>query len=103
LAQDILRSLDAVMPFRRAAGGSNERLPARGEFVVRGARVLSMDERIGDFTSGDVHVRDGAIVGVGVGPGLSSPGAEVIDGKGMICMPGFVDTHWHHWTTSLRP
>jgi 5-methylthioadenosine/S-adenosylhomocysteine deaminase len=21
----------------------------------------------------------------------------------MICMPGFVDTHWHHWTTFLRP
>ena len=26
-----------------------------------------------------------------------------IDGKGMICMPGFVDTHWHHWTSFLRP
>jgi len=21
----------------------------------------------------------------------------------MICMPGFVDTHWHHWTNLLRP
>jgi len=76
-------------------------LPARGEFVVRGARVLSMDDKIGDFPNGDVHVRNGAIVAVGAN--VSAPGAQVINGKGMICMPGFVDTHWHHWTTSLRP
>jgi len=76
-------------------------LPARGEFVVRGAHVLTMDERLGDFAAGDVHVRDGAIVAVGAS--VTAPGAEVIDGKGMICMPGFVETHWHHWTTFLRP
>ncbi|HVV61386.1 MAG TPA: amidohydrolase family protein [Pseudolabrys sp.] len=76
-------------------------LPARGEFVVRGAHVLSMDAAIGDLTSGDVHVRDGAIVAVGAN--INAPGAQAIDGKGMICMPGFVDTHWHHWTTFLRP
>ncbi len=75
-------------------------LPARGEFVVRGAHVLSMDDKIGDLTSGDVHVRDGAIVAVGAN--VAAPGAQAIDGKGMICMPGFVDTHWHHWTTFLR-
>ena len=76
-------------------------LPARGEFVVRGAHVLSMDRQIGDLPGGDVHVRDGAIVAVG--GNVNAPGAQVIDGKGMICMPGFVDTHWHHWTTFLRP
>jgi cytosine/adenosine deaminase-related metal-dependent hydrolase len=27
----------------------------------------------------------------------------VIEGHGMICMPGFVDTHWHLWTSFLRP
>jgi cytosine/adenosine deaminase-related metal-dependent hydrolase len=73
----------------------------RGDFVVRGAHVLSMDESLGDFPTGDVHVRDGQIVGIGLT--VNAPGAEVIDGKGMICMPGFVDTHWHHWTTFLRP
>lgn len=76
-------------------------LPARGEFVVRGAHVLSMDEAIGDLPGGDVHVRDGAIVAVGAP--LAAPGAEVIDGQGMICMPGFVETHWHLWTSVLRP
>jgi 5-methylthioadenosine/S-adenosylhomocysteine deaminase len=76
-------------------------LPARGEFVVRGAHVLSMDDKIGDMPSGDVHVRDGAIVAVAAH--VNAPGAQAIDGKGMICMPGFVDTHWHHWTSFLRP
>jgi cytosine/adenosine deaminase-related metal-dependent hydrolase len=76
-------------------------LPARPEFVVRGAYVLSMDDKVGDLPSGDVHVRDGAIVAVAAS--VNAPGAQVIDGKGMICMPGFVDTHLHHWTSVLRP
>lgn len=76
-------------------------LPARGEFVVRGAYVLSMDDKVGDFPAGDVHVRDGVIVAVAAS--VAAPGAQVIDGKGTICMPGFVETHWHHWTTFLRP
>jgi 5-methylthioadenosine/S-adenosylhomocysteine deaminase len=74
---------------------------ARGELVVRGAHVLTMDPAIGDLPRGDVHVRDGAIVAVGAD--VAAPGAEPIDGTGMICMPGFVETHWHLWTTLLRP
>lgn len=76
-------------------------LPARGEFVLRGAHVLTMDAAIADLPRGDLHVRDGAIVAVGAN--VAAPGAEVIDGNGMICMPGFVDTHWHLWTSLLRP
>ena len=76
-------------------------LPARGELVVRGAHVLSMDPAIGELASGDVHVRGGAIVAVGAD--VAAPGAEVIDGRGTICMPGFVETHWHLWTSVLRP
>src|SRR5690349_1675168 len=83
-----------------AQASSNTSLPARKEFVVRGAHVLTMDDALGDFEQGDVHVRDGAIVAVGAN--VNAPDAEAVDGKGMICMPGFVDTHWHHWTTFLR-
>ena len=28
--------------------------------------------------------------------------ARIIDGKDMIAMPGFVETHWHLWNSSLR-
>src|SRR4051812_32631232 len=76
-------------------------LPARGEFIVRGAHVLTMDAALGDLPSGDVHVRNGAIVAVAAN--VPTPGAEVIDGRDMICMPGLIETHWHHWTNVCRP
>ena len=47
-----------------------------------------------------MHVRNGEILAVGTN--LRAPGATVLDGRNMIVMPGFVDTHWHMWTTYLR-
>jgi len=76
-------------------------LPPRGEFVIRSATVLTMDAKLGDFERGDVHVRNGAIVAVA--QTIPAAGATEIDGHGMICMPGFIDTHWHLWTTVCRP
>ncbi len=75
-------------------------LPARGHLLVRGATVLTMDTGIGEIAGGDVEIRDGVIVAVG--PGLAAPDADVIDASGCIALPGFVDTHWHLWTTLLR-
>jgi cytosine/adenosine deaminase-related metal-dependent hydrolase len=60
-----------------------------------------MDPSLGDLAPGDVHVRDGAIVAAG--RRVDVAGAQVLDGSGMICMPGFVDTHWHLWTSLFRP
>ena len=97
----------SLLPRRSTAQGASPAtapavsLPARGEFVVRGAHILSMDDKVGDLPVGDVHVRDGVIVAVAAN--VPAPGAQVMDGKGMICMPGFVETHWHHWTNILRP
>ena len=88
--------------FAQAQPGQGAKpLPARSEFVIRDATVLTMDAKLGDFERGDVHVRDGSIVAVG--GTLTSAGAAAIDGRGMICMPGFIDTHWHLWTTVCRP
>jgi len=75
-------------------------LPARVEFVVRGAYVVTMDPGLADLPAGDVHVRDGSIVAVG--PSLNVPNAEVIDGRGFIAMPGLIETHWHMWNTIAR-
>jgi 5-methylthioadenosine/S-adenosylhomocysteine deaminase len=93
--------LPAQQAVSRSAAGPAAPRPARREFVIRGATVLTMDPNIGDFESGDVHVRDGAIIAVG--PRIELTNVEVIEGRGMICMPGFVDTHWHLWTSLLRP
>lgn len=76
-------------------------LPARGEFVIRGAYLLTMDAALGDLPRGDVHCKAGVIVAVGAA-GLPAPGAAVIDGTGMIVMPGLIDAHTHLWTTQMR-
>lgn len=70
------------------------------ELLIRNAYVLTMDAARGDIAGGDVHVRAGAIAAVG--RGLAAPDAEVIDGTGMLVLPGLVETHWHVWTTLLR-
>lgn len=76
------------------------KLPPRGEYLIRGGYVVSMDPAIGHLDLGDVHVKDGKIIAVA--PSISAPGAEVIDAGGMIVMPGFIDTHWHMWHAIFR-
>lgn len=96
-----LMRLDAGAQTPPAANpGPGAALAARGEYVLRGGQVLTMDRGLGDLPAGDVHIRDGAIVAVGAS--VEAPGAQVIDARDMIVMPGFVDTHWHLWCTSLR-
>jgi 5-methylthioadenosine/S-adenosylhomocysteine deaminase len=75
-------------------------LPPRGEFVVRNAYIVTMDSKLGDIPSGDVHVRNGALVAVG--PNLNAPAAEEIDGRNRIALPGFIDTHFHLWGSFAR-
>ena len=70
------------------------------EFLIRNAYVMTMDAALGDLPNADVHVRNGAIAAVGAA--LRAPNAEVLDGAGMLVLPGLVETHWHLWTTLLR-
>ena len=84
----------------RSAAAPGAPLPARSELLIRGATVLTMDPAVADLAGGDVHVRDGSIVAVA--QKIEAPTAEVIDGTGMICIPGFVDTHFHMWTSAFR-
>ena len=87
-------------PIGSRSTGPARRLPARGEFVIRRGYVLTMDNDLGEIADADVHVKNGEILAVG--KTLRAPGATVIDGRNTIVMPGFVDTHWHMWTTYLR-
>src|SRR5262245_60083497 len=73
----------------RSAATPGALLPPRGELVIRGATVLTMDPAVPDLASGDVHVRDGSIIAVA--QRIDAPAAQTIDGAGMICIPGFVD------------
>jgi hypothetical protein len=82
---------------RSRSGAST--LPARGAFVIRNAYVMTMDDA-GDIADADVHVANGVIVGVG--RNLNAGTSARMDGRGMIVLPGLVETHWHMWNTLLR-
>ena len=75
-------------------------LAASGSFLLRGGHVLTMDESIGDVPIGDVLIRDGEIVEVG--ERINASDAELIDATDSIVMPGFVDTHFHMWSSIWR-
>jgi len=72
--------------------------------LLQGGIVLSMDPQVGDFERGDVLIEGKKILAVG--PGLSASGAArgaaMIDATDRIVLPGFIDTHFHHYQTVLR-
>ena len=69
-------------------------------YIIRGGHVMSMDPAVGDFAEADVLIEGTKIAAVG--PNLRASGAAVIDARGRIVMPGFVDTHHHQFETALR-
>jgi 5-methylthioadenosine/S-adenosylhomocysteine deaminase len=68
--------------------------------IIRGARIVSMDDTVGDLPRGDILVSDGRIEQIGVDLDVTS--AEVIDGSGKIAIPGLIDTHNCVWQTTVR-
>jgi cytosine/adenosine deaminase-related metal-dependent hydrolase len=73
------------------------------KYVIRGGSVMTMDPSMpnkGEWAKADVLVEGKKIVAVG--QNLQVGGAAVIDARGKIVMPGFVDTHHHQAWTALR-
>jgi len=68
--------------------------------LIQGGIVLSVDDAVGNFASGDVLIENGRIVAVDAH--IEASDAVVIDAKGKIVMPGFIDTHHHQFETVLR-
>ena len=62
-----------------AFGAPAPRLPARGNFVIRNAYVMTMEPGQADLPKGDVHVDNGLIVDIGAE--LAASGADVIDAQ----------------------
>jgi cytosine/adenosine deaminase-related metal-dependent hydrolase len=68
--------------------------------LIRGATILSMDEKVGNFERGDILIKGSSITAVG--QNLDAQGAHIIDAANMIAMPGMVDSHRHSWEGQLR-
>ena len=69
--------------------------------VIDGAAVVTLDRERLELASGHVVVDGKRIVAVGAGPAPAYEGARVIDGRGCLVTPGFVNTHQHlyQWVT----
>ncbi|MES2957138.1 MAG: amidohydrolase family protein, partial [Pseudomonadota bacterium] len=88
-------------PADASEGREPEHSGQRGRrLLIRGGAVMSMDPAVGDFAEADVLV-DGKKI-LAVGRNLQAGGAAVIDARGRIVMPGFIDTHHHLFETALR-
>src|SRR2546426_9990436 len=95
-------NLFAARPAAAAAGDPPADSGRHGRrYVIRGGSVMSMDPKVGDFAEADVLVQGKKILAVR--PNLHAGGAaDVIDARGRIVMPGFIDTHHHQFETALR-
>src|SRR3954447_10600846 len=62
--------------------------------LIRGARVLTLDESGTEHAEADILVADGLIQRIG--PDLhAGAGATVIEARGLLAMPGLVNGHFH--------
>ncbi|ULK96944.1 amidohydrolase family protein [Bradyrhizobium sp. I71] len=72
--------------------------------LIKSATVISMDDAIGDLSSGDVLVEGSRIVDVrpSIDLGSGAGETEIVDGAGRIVIPGLINAHMHTWQTGLR-
>ena len=68
--------------------------------LIKGGSIVSMDAAIKDLPQGDVLVDNGRIAAIA--PMLAADNAEIIDARGMIVLPGLINSHVHTWQSALR-
>lgn len=74
--------------------------PTRTRTLLRGARVITMTPGRPDAEHADILI-DGDLI-TAVGTDLEADGAEVVDLRDRIVVPGLVNAHLHTWQTALR-
>lgn len=71
----------------------------KDRILLKGGVVMSLDPNVGDFEKADVLIEGKKIVAVGRNLHAN---AQVVDCRGMIVMPGFVNTHHHQYYSPQR-
>ncbi|MDQ3473454.1 MAG: N-ethylammeline chlorohydrolase, partial [Acidobacteriota bacterium] len=66
--------------------------------LIKNGTILTMDEH-NSIVRGDVLVRNGRIESIGT---VEDVDATIIDARGCIVLPGFVQTHLHLCQTLFR-
>jgi 5-methylthioadenosine/S-adenosylhomocysteine deaminase len=69
-------------------------------FLIRGGRVYDHDRDVHQPAQTDIMVGGGRIEQIG--PNLPADGAEIIEAKGKLVVPGFVNAHYHSHDVLLK-
>src|SRR6478609_10857306 len=71
--------------------------------LVRNADlVVSMDDAGSAWAGGGIYVVDNAIRQIGLASELPAEADRIIDARGMVVLPGLVNTHHHFYQTLTR-
>jgi len=70
--------------------------------LIQGARVLTMDEAGCEWPCADIAISDGTIESVGPDAGRGHAFDRVIDGSGMLAIPGLINAHFHSPGTLMK-
>lgn len=74
--------------------------------IIENVAVLSLDEHIGELDSATITIDGGRITSIEPTHPDTAPehrgGDEVINGAGLVALPGFVDTHRHTWQSAIK-
>jgi 5-methylthioadenosine/S-adenosylhomocysteine deaminase len=100
----VLQALAATASLLPLATGAETAGPSevgRGrKMLIKGGYVATVDKSLGELPNGDVLI-DGNLIAQ-VGTNLSVGDVDIIDARGKLVLPGFIDTHRHTWSTILR-
>ncbi|HEY3209760.1 MAG TPA: 8-oxoguanine deaminase [Actinomycetota bacterium] len=64
--------------------------------------VVTMDDDGTEISGGSILIQDGQIAWVGSGRPPDVEGADVVDGRGTVALPGLINTHHHLYQTLTR-
>ncbi len=87
-------------PQTQTESNTTANVPLGNTYLIRGAYVVSMDDEFPNRPTADILIRDGRIAEIA--ESVDATGLEVIEAGNMIAMPGFIDTHWHLWNSTLK-
>jgi 5-methylthioadenosine/S-adenosylhomocysteine deaminase len=72
------------------------------DYVLTGIYTMTMDDKLGNIPSARLHINNGAIVSIGPDDPAIPLEGNVLGGRGMVALPGFIDTHNHPWSGAFR-
>lgn len=91
----VLFFLIAQFVFSSPAHSSPDR-PDTADLVIRSVTVVDVENRV-VLPDQEIVVRHGQIAAIHPQPAAATPSRKTINGKRLIALPGFVNTHTHLW------